>query len=82
MSKALASAADLDDKVVSFTELSPGRAYAYTAEGDPNTGVVIGRSRRHGDRHPGDAPDGPDVIRRIREVTDKPITHILLRCCL
>ena len=41
MSKAFASQADLDVKQVSFTKLSPN-AYAYTAEGDPNTGIIIG----------------------------------------
>ena len=39
--KAFASQADLVEKQVSFTRLS-ANAYAYTAEGDPNTGVIIG----------------------------------------
>jgi glyoxylase-like metal-dependent hydrolase (beta-lactamase superfamily II) len=78
MSKAFASAADLDDKVVSFTELSPGRAYAYTAEGDPNTGVVIGDRGVMVIDTQATPLMAEDVIRRIREVTDKPVTHILL----
>ena len=41
MTKAFASQADLADKKVTFTKLSDN-AYAYTAEGDPNTGVVVG----------------------------------------
>ena len=41
MSKAFASQADLEEKQVSFTKLSDN-AYAYTAEGDPNTGVIVG----------------------------------------
>jgi glyoxylase-like metal-dependent hydrolase (beta-lactamase superfamily II) len=33
----------------------------------------------HGDRHAGHAGDGgQDVIRRIREVTDKPIKYVVL----
>ncbi len=36
-----ASQADLQEKQVSFDKLSDN-AYAYTAEGDPNTGIVIG----------------------------------------
>ena len=36
-----ASRADLQSKKISFTRLSHN-AYAYTAEGDPNSGVVIG----------------------------------------
>jgi len=41
MSKAFASQADLEEKEVTFSQLSDN-AYAYTAEGDPNTAVVIG----------------------------------------
>ncbi len=41
MSKAFASQADLQEKQVTFSKLSDN-AYAYTAEGDPNTGVIIG----------------------------------------
>ncbi|MBV9079305.1 MAG: MBL fold metallo-hydrolase, partial [Methylobacteriaceae bacterium] len=36
-----ASTADLSDKTVSFTEIGPG-IYAFTAQGDPNTGVIVG----------------------------------------
>ncbi len=36
-----ASTTDLADKVVSFDELGPG-LYAYTAEGDPNSGIIVG----------------------------------------
>ena len=38
--KAFASQADLEEKQVSFVELGPG-AFAYTAEGDPNSGIVV-----------------------------------------
>ncbi|MGG5808927.1 MBL fold metallo-hydrolase [Falsiroseomonas sp. CW058] len=72
-----ASANDLADKNVSFDELGPG-LYAYTAEGDPNSGVIVG-------------PDGvvvvdaqatpamaQDVVARIRGVTDRPVTGVVL----
>ena len=36
-----ASTQDLAEKHVSFDELGPG-LYAYTAEGDPNSGVIVG----------------------------------------
>ena len=39
----VASTADLGDKTVSFDELAPG-LYAYTAEGDPNSGAIVGRT--------------------------------------
>ena len=57
MSKAFASQADLEEKKVSFTKLSD-HAYAYTAEGDPNTGIDHRRRRRDGGRHAGHAGDG------------------------
>ena len=41
MDKKFASQADLEEKQASFDKLSDN-AYAYTAEGDPNTGIVIG----------------------------------------
>ena len=41
MDKKFASHADLEEKRISFDKLSDN-AYAYTAEGDPNTGIVIG----------------------------------------
>ena len=39
--KAFASQADLDDKKITFVQLS-AHCWAYTAEGDPNSGVIIG----------------------------------------
>ena len=40
-SKAFASQGDLEEKKVTFAELGEG-AYAYTTEGDPNSGVIVG----------------------------------------
>ncbi|HVB69826.1 MAG TPA: MBL fold metallo-hydrolase [Acetobacteraceae bacterium] len=72
-----ASTADLGEKTVSFDELGPG-LYAYTAEGDPNSGVIVG-------------PDGvtvidaqatpamaAEVMARIATVTRQPVTRIVL----
>ena len=77
MSKAFASQADLDVKQVSFTKLSPN-AYAYTAEGDPNTGIIIGDDAVLVLDTQATPVMAQDVIRRIREVTDKPIKYLLL----
>ncbi len=77
MSKAFASQADLQDKQVSFTQLSD-HAWAYTAEGDPNTGVVIGDDAVMVIDTQATPAMAQDVIRRIREVTDKPIKHVVL----
>jgi len=77
MGKAFASHGDLEDKVVSFEKLSDN-AYAYTAEGDPNTGVIIGDEAVMVVDTQATPVMAQDVIRRIREVTDKPIKYVLL----
>ena len=77
MSKAFASQADLAEKQVSFTKLSDN-AYAYTAEGDPNTGVVIGDDAVMVIDTQATPVMAQDVIRRIRQVTDKPIRHVVM----
>ena len=75
--KAFASQADLEEKQVSFTKLSE-HAYAYTAEGDPNTGIVIGDDAVMVIDTQATPVMAQDVIRRIREVTDKPIKYVVL----
>ena len=75
--KAFASQADLEDKQVSFTQLS-AHAWAYTAEGDPNTGIVIGDDAVMVIDTQATPVMAQDVIRRIREVTDKPIKYVML----
>jgi glyoxylase-like metal-dependent hydrolase (beta-lactamase superfamily II) len=72
-----ASTTDLADKTVSFDELGEG-LYAYTAEGDPNSGIIVG-------------PDGvivldtqatpamaAEVQARVATVTDKKVNQIVL----
>ena len=75
--KAFASQADLEEKKVSFIKLSDN-AYAYTAEGDPNTGVIIGDDAVMVLDTQATPVMAGDVIRRIREVTDKPIQYVVL----
>ncbi len=77
MTKAFASQADLQEKKVSFTKLSDN-AYAYTAEGDPNTGVIVGDDAVMVIDTQATPAMAQDVIRRIREVTDKPIKYVVL----
>jgi glyoxylase-like metal-dependent hydrolase (beta-lactamase superfamily II) len=77
MSKAFASQADLQEKQVTFTKLSD-HAYAYTAEGDPNTGIVVGDDAVMVIDTQATPVMAQDVIRRIREVTDRPIRHVML----
>ena len=75
--KKFASQADLVDKKISFDKLSE-HAYAYTAEGDPNTGIVIGDDAVMVIDTQATPIMAQDVIRRIREVTDKPIEYVVL----
>ena len=75
--KKFASQADLQEKNVSFDKLSDN-AYAYTAEGDPNTGIIIGDDAVLVIDTQATPVMAQDVIRRIREVTDKPIKYVVL----
>ena len=75
--KIFASQADLEEKKVSFTQLSK-HAWAYTAEGDPNTGIVIGDDAVLVADTQATPAMAADVIRRIREVTDKPVKYVVL----
>ncbi len=77
MSKAFASQADLAEKPVTFSRLSDN-AYAYTAEGDPNTGVVIGDDAVMVIDTQATPVMANDVIRRIREVTDLPVKYVVM----
>ena len=72
-----ASSADLEVKKVTFSKLSDN-AYAYTAEGDPNTGIIVGDDAVLVLDTQATPVMAQDVIRRIREVTDKPIQYVLL----
>ncbi|MGE0502261.1 MAG: MBL fold metallo-hydrolase [Rhizobiaceae bacterium] len=77
MTPVFASSGDLADKKVSFTEI--GRdLWAFTAEGDPNSGVIIGDHSVM----VVDAQATPrlarKVVEKIRSVTDKPISHVVL----
>lgn len=77
MTKAFASAADLEDKKITFEALAKD-VYAYTAEGDPNAGVIVGDD--------GvmivDALATPvlaqSLLHEIRKVTDKPIKYMVM----
>ncbi|MEM9427445.1 MAG: MBL fold metallo-hydrolase [Pseudomonadota bacterium] len=77
MSKAFASASDLEEKVVSFSEIGDG-LYAFTAEGDPNSGVIIGDDSVMVVEAQATPRLARKVIECIRNVTDKPITHLAL----
>ncbi|TCZ63271.1 MBL fold metallo-hydrolase [Roseicella aquatilis] len=72
-----ASSNDLAEKVISFEELGPG-LYGWTAEGDPNSGVVIGDDGVLVVDAQATPKMAADVIAKIRTVTDKPVRHVVL----
>ncbi|MGK9168666.1 MBL fold metallo-hydrolase [Inquilinus limosus] len=77
MTKTFASAGDLAEKSISFTQLGDG-LYAFTAEGDPNTGVIIGDDSVMVVDAQATPVMARKVIERIRGVTDKPIKYVVL----
>ncbi len=77
MAKAFASQGDLEEKKISFTQLGEG-LYAFTAEGDPNTGVIIGDDSVMIVDAQATPVMAQLVIEQIRGVTDKPIKYVVL----
>ncbi|BEP33357.1 MBL fold metallo-hydrolase [Variovorax sp. V59] len=75
--KKFASQADMEEKKITFSQIS-AHAWAYTAEGDPNTGIVIGDDCVLVADTQATPAMAADVVRRIREVTDKPIKYVVL----
>jgi len=77
MSKPFASTGDTTEQRSSLEELAPG-VYAFTAQGDPNVGAVVGRDSVLCV----DARATPTAAREwldaLREVTDKPVEWLVL----
>lgn len=75
--KAFASTGDTTEKTVSFTEI--GRdLWAFTAEGDPNTGVIVGDDAVMVVDAQATPAMAAKVIEKIRSVTDKPVKYVTL----
>jgi len=77
MARAFASTGDMADKQVSFTEVGKD-LYAFTAEGDPNTGIIVGDDSVMIVDAQATPRMAERVIERIRTVTDKPIRYVVL----
>ncbi|CAM8649833.1 GloB Zn-dependent hydrolases, including glyoxylases [Oxalobacteraceae bacterium] len=75
--KKFASQGDLQEKKTSFIKLSDN-AYAYTAEGDPNSGVIIGDDSVMVIDTTATPAMAQSLIRHIREITDLPIKYVTL----
>ena len=77
MSKAFASKADMTAKVTTFEQLSE-HGWGYTAEGDPNSGVIIGDDSVMVIDATATPVMAQDLIAKIRAITDKPIKYVTL----
>jgi glyoxylase-like metal-dependent hydrolase (beta-lactamase superfamily II) len=77
MSKAFASSGDLGPKQISFGEIGAA-CYAFTAEGDPNSGVIVGDDGVVVVDAQATPAMAGQVIERIRQVTDKPVRYVVL----
>ena len=77
MAKAFASVGDTETKQTTFSELGEG-LYAFTAEGDPNTGVIVGDDGVMVIDTQATPVMAQQVLGHIREVTDKPVKYVVL----
>src|SRR5664279_4357745 len=72
-----ASTDDTADKKVSFDQIGAG-LYALTAEGDPNSGVIVGDDSVMVIDAQATPTAAADLVARVAKVTDKPIKYVLL----
>ncbi len=77
MATKFASQGDLAEKKATFSELAEG-VYAYTTEGDPNTGVIVGDDAVLVMDARATPVAAQELIDEIRGVTDKPIKYVVL----
>ena len=77
MAKSFASQGDLTEKKITFDEIGEG-LWAFTAEGDPNSGVIIGDDSVMIVEAQATPRLAGKVIERVRGITDKPISHVVL----
>ena len=77
MAKAFASQGDMGEKKITFKEVGKD-IWAFTAEGDPNSGVIIGDDSVMIVEAQATPRLANMVIEKVRSITDKPITHVVL----
>ena len=75
--KKFASQNDLDEKKISFEEIG-NDLFAFTAEGDPNSGIIVGDDSVMIIDAQATPTLARQVIQKVRSVTDKPISHLVL----
>jgi glyoxylase-like metal-dependent hydrolase (beta-lactamase superfamily II) len=67
----------MSEKKITFTEVGKD-IWAFTAEGDPNSGVIIGDDSVMIVEAQATPRLANMVIEKVRSITDKPITHVVL----
>jgi glyoxylase-like metal-dependent hydrolase (beta-lactamase superfamily II) len=77
MSSTFASTGDMAEKKITFGEIGP-KLYAFTAEGDPNSGIIVGDDGVIVIDAQATPALASQVIERVRSVTDKPIKYVVL----
>ncbi len=75
--KKFASQNDLDEKKISFEEIGKD-LFAFTAEGDPNSGIIIGDESVMVIDAQATPTLARRVIEKVRSVSDKSISHLVL----
>src|SRR3954464_5215252 len=77
MAVSFASTGDMAEKKVTFSDIGSD-IYAFTAEGDPNTAIVVGDDSCLVFDAQATPAMANKVIERVRAVTDKPIKYVVL----
>jgi glyoxylase-like metal-dependent hydrolase (beta-lactamase superfamily II) len=77
MAKAFASQGDMTEKKITFDEIGKD-LWAFTAEGDPNSGVIIGDDSVMIVEAQATPRLANKIIEKVRSITDKPISHVVL----
>ena len=77
MAKPFASSADVVEKRSTLEELAPG-VIAFTAEGDPNVGAVIGEAAVLAIDARATPTHAREWLSELRRLTDKPVRYLVL----
>jgi glyoxylase-like metal-dependent hydrolase (beta-lactamase superfamily II) len=75
--KPFASSADTEQKTATLDEIAPG-VLAYTAEGDPNVGAVVGRDGVVAIDARATPTAAQPWLEELRRITDKPVRYLVL----
>jgi glyoxylase-like metal-dependent hydrolase (beta-lactamase superfamily II) len=77
MAKGFASTTDTAEKKITFSEIGTD-LYAFTAEGDPNSAIIVGDDGCIVFDAQATPAMANKVIERVRTVTDKPVKYVVL----